>query len=363
MKKKRRSIAAFMLIFFLCCSIFFLNYHEKAAISKTIPVYEKISKNHNINYLIIGDSIGRGAGVEDRSLTWFSQWEERMKSKYQIELIRHSIVQSGATAYEGLYLFKKAKIPPTVDLVFLIFGENDRKYMDVEQFSYYYEGLIREVKTKYPEAELITITESCLEQEMFANAIEKISRHYHANHIDMRIPFQNSSYSIAQLSDDSVHPNGLGYQLYAESILTAIDTAIKTNKQTAVLKEPLTPISELTLKEIKNYDEKNALFHDSNAYYLTDEKGAQISFPFYGTNLGVKVLKHEQGGEMDVFIDDQFIRRISTWWPIRKDRMLYVTSGLPVGEHQVTFISTGTKSVNNQSDYHKIQLSSIVVYE
>ncbi|WP_394231570.1 GDSL-type esterase/lipase family protein [Niallia oryzisoli] len=362
MSTKGRNIAALMLIISICFSLFFLIYHE-TAISKSTPVYEKIGKKHRIDYLIIGDSIGRGAGVEDRSLTWYSQWEKEMKKNYQMELKRHSVVQSGATAFEGLYLFKKAKIPSTVDLVFLIFGENDRKYMDVKQFSYYYEGLIREIKTKYPDAELITITESCLKQEPFAAEIKKISEHYHANHIDMRIPFQKSVYTEAQLTADFIHPNGLGYKLYADSIFAAITSGIETGKQVSIKNAPLTHVNELTINEISQYKEKNDLFHPFNSYYVSDEKGARITFPFNGTNLGVKVLKHEQGGEMDVLIDNQFVTRISTWWPIRKDRVLYITSGIPPGDHVVTFITTGTKSVNNKTTEHNVQLSSVLVFK
>ncbi|WP_191090736.1 SGNH/GDSL hydrolase family protein [Niallia endozanthoxylica] len=362
MSKNRNNTAALILIFSICFSLFFLIYHEHAK-SKTSSVYEKIAKKHDIHYLIVGDSIGRGAGVVNRSLTWFSQWEKEMKKSYQINLTRHSVVQSGATAYEGLYLFKKAKTPPSTDLVFLIFGENDRKYMNEKQFAYYYEGLIREIKTKYPDAELITITESCLEQDQFANKIKKLSNHYQANHIDMRIPFQHSAYPIAQLTADFVHPNGLGYKLYADSILAAIAKGLENGKQAAVLKEPILYTKELKIKEFTQYNEINDLFQVKNGYYIANEKGARITYPFNGTNLGVKVLKHEQGGKIDVYIDNQFVRRISTWWPIHKNRVLYVTSDLPAGEHKVTFISTGTKSVHNKSRYPNIQLSSIVVYE
>ncbi|WP_071394493.1 SGNH/GDSL hydrolase family protein [Bacillus tuaregi] len=362
MKEKRKSLAALILIFTLCFSLLFLIFHEKA-ISKSLPVYEKVVQKLDIHYLIVGDSIGRGAGVENRSHTWFSQWEQAMKQKYPIDLIRHSIVQSGATAYEGLYLIGNAKPLSTVDLVFLIFGENDRKYMNEKQFSFYYEGLIYEIKTTYPKAELVLITESCLEQELFAEAIKNLAEHYHAVHIDMRIPFKKNSPLLKDLSDDNIHPNELGYKLYAEAITKELETGIKSNKQIVVLREPLLYKKRLSIKEQDHFKEKNELFHFNNGYYQTSEKGARISYSFDGTNLGVKVLKHVQGGEMDVFIDGQFIRRISTWWPINKERVLYVTSGLQPGKHEVTFVATGTQSAKNQTTTQNIQLSSIVVFE
>ena len=325
----KSTITALLLIIFTYFCLFYFFYTGKEAQSTTLNVYEKITMKKAVNYLIVGDSIGRGAGVDNSNLTWFSQWEAQMKKNYGIDLYRHSIVQSGATAFEGLYLFKKASKPTSVDLVILIFGENDRKYMSAKQFSSFYEALILEIKNLYPKAELMTITESCLNDISFANTIEKLANHYQANHVDMRIPFQNSGKTTAQLSDDLTHPNGLGYRLYADALLVAIEKSIQGDKQLATLQEPLTINSDMKLQEIKQYKEKNGPFLKLNSYYSTREKGSSLSYQFTGSNLGVKVLKSEEGGEMDVFIDGQFVRRISTWWPIRRERMIYITSDLP----------------------------------
>ena len=118
------------------------------------------------------------------------------------------------------------------------------------------------------------------------------------------------------------------------------------------------------MKEIHQYKEKNKQFIKLNGYYSSRDKGASITYSFTGPNLGVKVFKSEQGGEMDVFVDGKFVRRVSTWWPINRERTLYLTSDLSNGEHEVTFIVTGTKSTkNNNTENPIVQLSSIVVIE
>lgn len=364
--KNIKTITIFLFFITIGFGFFYLFYQVKEAKTSTLNVYEKIALKRNVNYLIIGDSIGRGSGAENQNLTWFTQWEALIKQKYKIEPHRHSIVQSGATAFEGLYLFNKANKPATVDLVILIFGENDRKYMNAKQFSFYYESLIREVKTIYPTAELITITESCLKSELFAEAIESIANQYHSNHIDMRIPFQNSEKTTTELTSDFIHPNGLGYRLYAEAILFAIEKGYLTKKQVATIPQSIDVDRNLNIevKEIHQYKEKNKQFIKLNGYYSSRDKGASITYSFTGPNLGVKVFKSEQGGEMDVFVDGKFVRRVSTWWPINRERTLYLTSDLSNGEHEVTFIVTGTKSTkNNNTENPIVQLSSIVVIE
>jgi lysophospholipase L1-like esterase len=359
-------IATFILVFSMGFGSIYLFYPDKEAQTTTLNVYEKILLKKHVNYLIIGDSIGRGAGAENPSRTWFKQWEDLMKQKYGVDFQRSSVVQSGATAFEGLYLFKnQVNIPRTVDLVIFIFGENDRKYMSAKQFSFFYESLLREVKIMYPDAELMTITENSLNNEFFAKTIERISSHYHSNHIDMRTAFQISGQTTTELTSDLIHPNGFGYQVYADSILNAIEKAISTNKQISILPQPLfaNKYVNVEVMEIHQFREKNGPFLKLQGFHSTQDKDASITYSFTGTNVGVKVLKSEEGGELDVFVDNEFVRRISTWWPITRERTLYLTSDLSNEEHEVTFIMTGTKSDNNKIDKPIVQISSIVLIE
>jgi lysophospholipase L1-like esterase len=351
--QKRKKI---ILLLFIITVIF--NGWQQPVSSRPLNVYEKIKLKRDIHYLVIGDSIGRGSGVSDRSSTWFEQWEDLMKKKDNIELKRHSIVQSGATAYEGLYLFKKTKKPPSVDLVFIIFGENDRKYMDEKQFTYYYEFLIRDIKHVYPETEIITITENCLDQELFAAAIQKLASHYHANHIDMRIPFKTS----APLTADGIHPNRQGYQLYAQAIYDAVHKGVSQYKQPALLADPSITRSRLSVKEIKDYQQIHGSFLKRKEYLWTQESGASLSYVFRGTNLGVNVLAGKEGGNISVYIDGRFVRNISTRWPVEKNRMLYVESGLSNREHIVTFTFNDKAFTNPSVKQTMMRLSSIVVF-
>ena len=69
----------------------------------SINVYQKFQSGQPIQYLVIGDSIGRGSGAEEPNLTWFKQLENKMSEANDIPLHGDYVVQSGSTAFEGLF--------------------------------------------------------------------------------------------------------------------------------------------------------------------------------------------------------------------------------------------------------------------
>ncbi|MFT8321259.1 MAG: SGNH/GDSL hydrolase family protein [Bacillus sp. (in: firmicutes)] len=229
---KKKSLYLFIITFSAVVLLLLLlhPFEKKSSASKN--VYEKIKDKEAVHYVIIGDSIGRGSGASTKEATWFHLLDQKIKNQYPIPLSRSSVVQSGATAFEGLYKFKNTKIKQA-DLVFIVFGENDRKYMDNNQFALFYEQLLLEVKTRFPSAELITITESCLENEAFAQTIAAVSKNYLATNIDMRVPFKQSGYSTKELTKDFIHPNDKGYQIYSEEIYSVLKNNLKKNKPTS----------------------------------------------------------------------------------------------------------------------------------
>ena len=354
-------MAMILLTFSLIITTFYFFNNEEEAKSTSLNVYEKIRLKKNIHYLIIGDSIGRGAGVDNPALTWFNQWEELMKTNYRIPLTRHSIVQSGATAFEGLYLFHHAPNKDPVDLIFILFGENDRKYMKANEFAYFYNSLLKKVKRTFPDAEVITITESCLTDEAFAATIKELSMRYETNHIDMRLPFKKSNLTTEQLTKDFVHPNHRGYQLYADAIFQLIKRECDQSKKgdhQVIHKLSSSP----SFKEISHPLKMVDGFITKDGEFTTNTPGASISFQFTGNHLGVKAFVGKKQGDIDVWIDQKFIRTLSTKWPIQKYRILYVESHLPNGEHEVTFVYSNKNLNSNTETQPAIQISSIIIY-
>ncbi|CAM4051630.1 GDSL-type esterase/lipase family protein [Mesobacillus thioparans] len=348
------------LILLTAAVLSFLAIQSEHYLSEDLSVYEKVASGSSINYMIIGDSIGRGAGAESKNLRWYSQFEVLLKDFSGSRARRNSIVQSGATAFEGLYKLQKAPKFSDIDLIFIVFGENDRKYMDAEQFTFFYERLIRKAKERYPNSEVITIIENPLKQEEFADAIDRVSVHYGAKTLDMRIPFKESGMLTEQLTTDMVHPNGKGYQLYAYSILELIKDNIQKETDIAGFPKPLTRNQAFFLSEKKHFSARKG-FLTQNGINISKQPGDILEYEFDGPTLGVTAIRSPDGGMMKVYIDGKYIRNISTWWPFSRERFLYIANGLENGHHTVRFETIEESSMNHKSSKSLIQISAIIV--
>ncbi|WP_071459872.1 SGNH/GDSL hydrolase family protein [Bacillus massilinigeriensis] len=346
----------------IALAIYFLETATSSGTGKANTVYEKLSNGRNIHYLVIGDSIGRGSGAEAIEDRWYSQLEVLLKDKMGVQAKRQSIVQSGATAFEGIYRFQTSSRLRPPDVIFIFFGENDRKYMDAHEFSYFYDKLLRDAKTRFPDAEIITITESPLKQDDFARQIQRISYHYGAKNIDMRKVFRETGMLTEKLTADTVHPNGTGYQLYANEIFNILLKNSKNKPNIAQLKNSLYANSEFTLKTVGRAKKMEGFINEED-FYTSSTPGDYIQFHFDGPMLGVKLTRKENGGMVKVYIDGKYIRTISTWWPFPRERNLYVASGLEEGKHTVKFEVINQKSSHNSSDQGNIQISSILCAE
>ena len=350
----------FITVILTAAVLSFLAIQSEHYLSEDLTVYEKIEAGSSFNYLIIGDSIGRGAGAESKNLRWYSQLEVLIKDFSGSRARRNMLVQSGATAFEGIYKLQKAPKFRDIDLIFIVFGENDRKYMDSEQFTFFYEKLVRNAKERYPGSEIITIIESPLKQEQFADAIKRVSAHYGAKPLDMRIPFNQSGMLTEQLTTDTVHPNGKGYQLYATSMLELIKNNIEIDPEIASLPKPLTRDQTLYFYKKKNLSGSKG-FVTENGINISKRPGDYLEYEFEGSILGVKAIRSQNGGMLKVYIDGEYVRTISTWWPFTRERYLYIASGLDKGKHTVRFETLENVSPNNTSDEPFTQISSIIV--
>lgn len=358
MKSNAKNILS---LFFITAAVVYLLAREaEHFLSEDLNVYEKISEGYTINYLVIGDSIGRGAGAENKNLRWYSQLEMLLKDFSGSRSRRNMVVQSGATAFEGIYKLQKSPKFRDIDLIFVVFGENDRKYMDAEEFTFFYEKLIRTAKERYPGSEIITIIENPLTQEQFADAIKRISVHYDAKLLDMRIPFKESGMQIEQLTTDLVHPNGRGYQLYAYSIFELIKNNIQEEAEIARMPKPLIRNESFFLSEKKTFSARKG-FLTEKAVNISKTPGDYLEYEFDGAILGVTAIRSQAGGRMKVYIDGEYVRTLSTWWPFTRERYLYVASGLEKGSHTVRFEALNQVHANNTNGTSIIQIVSIIV--
>ncbi|WP_409301206.1 GDSL-type esterase/lipase family protein [Peribacillus sp. SCS-155] len=363
MRKKAIKIVPYILVTLLIVisAIFAFQKSIKTyGYDRTLNVYKKIEQQRPLKYVVIGDSIGRGAGAEHPDLRWFKILERKMFAESGSRMAGEYFVQSGATAFEGLNKLSKAAINTKTDLVFIVFGENDRKYMTSSDFSIFYESLIRKAKSIYPSAEILTITESCLKYPDFAKVIARLSAHYQAAHVDMRPIFQKSGLPEKALTADLIHPNGKGYQLYADTVYRRLMAGLANQKQIASLKPSLN-IETFEKYVTSNHFHLNKGFSYKHGLFTSNQKGSVLEADFNGNILGVKVLRSPSGGVVNVYIDGRFKTKLNTWWPFPRERQLYIANGLSPGSHTVRFEFLGEKMRENHAPVPQINISSIIV--
>lgn len=109
------------------------------------------------------------------------------------------------------------------DLAVICYGQND----DDEQFSMYYESIIRALHSKYEKCSIISILESA--QKGYTTKmkeIQNIADYYEIPVADTIEPFKDD---YDNLTYDDVHPNDEGHKLYAECIEKIIDKQVTVN--------------------------------------------------------------------------------------------------------------------------------------
>ncbi|WLR56661.1 hypothetical protein LC048_07145 [Mesobacillus subterraneus] len=102
-------------------------------------------------------------------------------------------------------------------------------------------------------------------------------------------------------------------------------------------------------------------FRIENGINISKGLGDYLEYNFEGSILGVEAIRSPNGGMLNVFIDGEYVRTLSTWWPFTRERYLYIASGLDHGEHTVRFEPAESPSPSTTSERSLIQISSIIV--
>lgn len=187
---------------------------------------EKINAGYTANITINGDSIGG----EVKPGEWCALLEEQIESQTNNPIKISNISKPGNSSFAGIASWEM--LEPTEralsDLVILCYGQNDA---DDESFSVNYEALIRNTIAGNPNAEIIAILESSQrEYTNKINTIIELCNYYKIPYVDTIKVFNESGYSYEELSDDGIHPNAKGKEIYADAIFKVIEDELLTKK-------------------------------------------------------------------------------------------------------------------------------------
>ena len=187
--------------------------------------YQKLADGFDVNILIVGDSIGTGAGTATADRNWISQLQVELMRQYKVNVeVKNLSMAGGNTSYAGYTRVMSLDDGVNYDLAILCYGQPD----PVEGFSLSYEALIRAVMSKYPGCALLSVLESSQQgNDEKIQAIRNLAYHYGYPAVDTITPF---AANYAALTSDGVHPNDEGQRIYYEEILRVITESVQANK-------------------------------------------------------------------------------------------------------------------------------------
>lgn len=263
----------------------------------------KYRSGDTLKLLIVGDSIGEGAGASDPSLKWYKYLIPYMKDAYGIKLDITNVSMGGNSSYAGYVRVMELEDKENYDLVIICYGENDR----AEDFSLYYESILWAVCNKYPSCRLITILESSQrDYTEKIRTIERLSAHYGAYVADTIAAFKNSKRSYEELCDDGTHPNDEGQRVYYETVKGIIDD-IYAEEDVPVLQRPK-PLSS----KIASF--KNFHYYSKDDFRKVDEYSYELEVKFLLGRLGIDYATVKGVNSITIYADSQKICEKEIGW-------------------------------------------------
>ena len=244
---------------------------ETAAESQeaALSFYQKLACGEDVTILVIGDSIGAGAGASSTEAMWFNVMTDYLADTYYGDednsgghILLTNVSMCGNDSYAGYVTAMAFDDGVDYDLVILCYGQND----SLNEFAEYYEAFIRAVKTRYPNASLLSVLESSQETytEKILQTIELCSW-YAIPMVDTIAAFAESGYDMSELTYDGVHPSDLGQRLYALYAELAIENNIALGTEIVPMPEP--------------YGDRTDLY-DEFQYYAAGDEDADSTVQF-----------------------------------------------------------------------------------
>ncbi len=256
--------------------------------------YQKLADGFDVNILIIGDSIGEGSGASSSSSFWVPLLQADLKKSYDKSKISFTNVSMGGNAsYAGYVRTMALNDDVDYDLAIICYGQND----GIDGFSTNYESIIRAIRSKYPDCSIISILESSQrEYTEKMTTIQSICEHYSIPVADTIAAFNNSGKAYEDLSNDGVHPNDAGQEIYFETVKSVIDdnVAASTGKMSD---------TDAINADVHEFD--NFVWYDASTdFERVDDTTFTISTSAFGI-LGIDYTYESGDNKADIYVDGE----------------------------------------------------------
>ena len=255
--------------------------------------YQKLADGFDVNVLIVGDSIGEGAGTETNGQQWFKQLQTYLQNVNKGKVSVTNVSMGGNTSYAGYVRTMALNDDVDYDLAIICSGQNDR----TDGFSTNYESIIRTIRTKYPDCSIISILESSQrEYTEKMTTIQNICEHYGIPVADTIDAFNNSGKAYDDLSSDGVHPNDAGQEIYFETVKAVIDDNVAAS--TGKMKD-----TDVINADVHKFD--NFVWYDASSdFEQVDDTTFTISTSASGI-LGIDYTYESGDNKADIYVDGE----------------------------------------------------------
>lgn len=197
-----------------------------------INTYRKLTQEKALNVVCFGGSVTAGYGSSDKEkYSWralSAKWLREHFPEASIKDVNAAIGESGT--FLGVYRLERDILSQAPDLLFIEYAINDFFFgSSMEVVALQYETIVREVKLRFPQCDIVTLITDCREtaeaEELYGAAMghERIARAYQIPTIYVGKALVDS---LPSLCDDEwkkyfidiVHPTDAGYFAYYKCV-------------------------------------------------------------------------------------------------------------------------------------------------
>ncbi|NLZ46428.1 MAG: SGNH/GDSL hydrolase family protein [Clostridiales bacterium] len=263
---------------------------------KELGFYEKLAEGEDVNILIVGDTIGTGYGSTDSSRTFSGRLKSYLSDEYESLVTVTNVSMKDNTSYAGYVRTMSIRGNLDYDLAIICFGEKD----NADDFSLYYESVIRAIIRKSPNCSMISMLQSTqMNYNEKTQIIEDLSLYYDIPVADTISIFNESEEMYLSLTDSGVFPNDSGYKMYFEKLRNIID--INVEEQTPIPSYKEDPVNKdvLNFTKFKYFSRTEFERLDNLTYIIKTDSLTGIMGIDYGYQLGDNIVR--------IYADEQLI--------------------------------------------------------
>ena len=252
--------------------------------------YQKLSDEFDVNVLVVGDSIAENGQGEKG---WCTLLQNNLRKTYGNSVSFTNVSMGGNASYAGYVRTMALNDDVNYDLAIICYGQND----STDGFSTNYESIIRAIRSRYPDCSIISVLESS--QKTYTEkmtTIQSICEHYSIPVADTIDAFNNSGKAYDDLSNDGVHPNDAGQEIYFETVKSVIDDnmAASTGKMSDV---------DVINADVHKFD--NFVWYDASSdFERVDDTTFAISTSASGV-LGIDYTYESGDNKADIYVDGE----------------------------------------------------------